>query len=317
MSVKSVISLVVFTFQMLLALASEIAFAKTENLPNIVWLVSEDNTVDFLRLYNPSGIELPNIERLAAQGVVFNHAYSNAPVCSVARSTLISGRYAPGTLTQFHRKIEASPMPDELKMFPWYLRQAGYYTSNNDKEDYNYIKHPGVWDESSKHASYRNRSEGQPFFHVQNFGITHEGQLHFGKAEIENTPTSVDPDTITSLPYLPDTRTVRYSHARYLDFHSQLDKQIGAFVEQLQADGVLEDTIIFYFGDNGGVLPGSKGYLYERGVHVPLVVSIPEKWQHLFPVSSGSRINGFVSFVDFAPTMLNLACIEIPTWPDP
>ncbi|MFW5644423.1 MAG: sulfatase-like hydrolase/transferase, partial [Bacteroidota bacterium] len=139
--------------------------------PNIVWITSEDNSKHFIRLFDEQGAPTPNIEQMANRGIIFSHAFSNAPVCSVARSTLISGCYAPRIGAQFHRKYIEVPMPENLKMFPAYLREAGYYTTNNAKEDYNIIKSDDVWDESSNEASWRNRKEGQPFFHVQNIGV--------------------------------------------------------------------------------------------------------------------------------------------------
>ena len=280
--------------------------------PNILWLVSEDNSKHYLRLYEKGGAVMPNIERLAAEGLVFEHAFSNAPVCSVARSTIISGCYAPRLGVQYHRRMELAPLPEGLLMFPAYLRQAGYYTTNNSKEDYNFKKPFGVWDESSRKATYRNRRGGQPFFHVQNFGRSHEGQLHFSAEQMANDPTTVDPDSVPVFPYHPDTPVFRYTNAKYRDLNAEVDQQIGAFLEQLESDGVLENTIVFYYGDHGGVLPRGKGYLYESGIHVPLVVRFPRKWQHLAPAKPGSRIGGFVQFIDLAPTVLHLAGLDPP-----
>jgi arylsulfatase A-like enzyme len=125
-------------------------------------------------------------------------------------------------------------------------------------------------------------------------------------------PTVTDPDSVAVFPLHPDTPIFRYTNARYHDLHIQADDQIGTFIGQLEADGLMEETIIFYYGDHGGVLPGSKGYLYERGLHVPMVVYVPEKWRHLFPAGPGSRMDGFIQFVDLAPTVLNLAGIPVP-----
>lgn len=286
--------------------------ALAQNRPNILWVVSEDNSVHYMNLYRPGGASMPTIERLAEQGLVFNHAFSNAPVCSVARSTIISGCYAPRVGAQYHRRSEFAPLPEGLKMFPQYLREAGYYTTNNSKEDYNFTKGPEVWDESSNKASYRNRSAGQPFFHVQNFGRTHEGQLHFSEQEMKANKTDHDPAIVPLFPYFPDTPTFRYTHAKYLDHHQEVDAQIGAFLKQLEEDGLMDETIIFYYGDHGGVLPRGKGYIYESGLHVPMVVYIPDKWRHLFPAGRGSRIDGFVQFIDLAPTVLNLAELPVP-----
>ena len=280
--------------------------------PNIVWLVSEDNSKHFLKLYDKGGASMPNVEALAEKGIVFNNAFSNAPVCSVARSTIISGCYAPRVGAQYHRRMELAPMPDGLKMFPEYLREAGYYTTNNSKEDYNFIKSDNVWDESSRNASYKNRKPGQPFFHVQNFGTTHEGQLHFSEVQMDSLATKTSTENVTVFPYHPDTPTYRFTNAYYRDLHQKVDAQIGEFISQMEEDGLMENTIIFYYGDHGGVLPRSKGYIYESGLNVPMVVYAPEKWKHLSPVEIGSRTDVFVQFIDLAPTVLNLAGVEIP-----
>jgi len=279
--------------------------------PNIVWLVSEDNSAEWLRLYDKHGAAMPNIEKLADHGIVFNHAYSCGVVCSVARSTIISGCYAPRTGTQYHRKQKTVPMPDGLHMFPWYLREAGYYTTNCKKEDYNFnaSEKEGVWDESSGKASYRNRKPGQPFFHVQNFENTHESRLHFKNMSEE---TQTDPGSIHLFPYHPDTRTFRYTYARYHDRHMQIDREMGELIQQLEDDGLMDDTFIFYYGDHGGVLPRGKGYAYDNGLHVPMVVYVPKNFRDLSPSAPGSRVDGFVEFVDLSATVLNLAGIPVP-----
>ncbi len=281
-------------------------------LPNIVWLVSEDNSKHFLKLYDQRGAPMPNLENFARKSLVFNHAFSNSPVCSVARSTLISGCYAPRVGAQYHRKIEPVPLPQGLRMFPYYLNKQGYYTTNNAKEDYNFVKGDTVWDESSRKASYRNRPEGAPFFHVQNFGVTHEGQLHFSEEEMNRDLLKVDTSGIEPFPYHANTPITRYTYKRQLLHQQKLDSLLGSFLRKLEAEGLMENTIIFYYGDHGGVLPRSKGYLYESGLHIPLVVYFPEKFRHLSPAQAGERLNGFVSFVDFAPTVLHLAGIKVP-----
>lgn len=202
-------------------------------------------------------------------------------------------------------------MPDGLKMFPEYLREAGYYTTNNSKEDYNFIKSENVWDESSRTASYKDRKSRQPFFHVQNFGTTHEGQLHFTEAHMQEKATEIATENDAIFPYHPDTPIYRFTNAYYRSLHKKVD-QIGDFIKQLGEDGLMENTIIFYYGDHGGGLPRSKGYIYESGLSVPMVAYIPEKWKHLSPVKVGSRTDAFVQFIDLAPTVLNLAGVDIP-----
>ena len=292
---------------LLLLLATNLCAATK---PNFVWLISEDNSVHYMKLFDEHGAETPRIAELAKHGLIFDHAFSNSPVCSVARTTLITGCYGPRIGTQFHRRTVMAPMPTGLRMFPAYLRDAGYYTTNNRKKDYNAIEGQGVWDESSRTAIWRSRQKDQPFFHMQSFGTTHESSLHFKDMKL---PTKHDPETVFVAPYHPNTPTFRYTNARYRDNIQTVDQQIGAVVDQLDEDGLLEDTFIFYFGDHGGVLPRGKGYAYESGLHVPLVVRIPANWKHLAKDANlGSRQRGFVSFIDFGPTLLQLAGLDVP-----
>ena len=280
--------------------------------PNILWLVSEDNSLHYMNLYTEGGAEMPNISSLASSGVVFENAFSNAPVCSVARSTIITGVYAPRIGTQYHRRMSLVKLPNNVKPLPVYLKEAGYYTTNNSKEDYNFIKDGAIWDESSGKASYKNRKKEQPFFHVQNFHNTHEGQLHFDKEHLENALKNNNLDSIKPFPYHPDTPTFRYTQSLYHNHHKDVDNEIGKFLKKLENEGLLENTIIFYYADHGGVLPRSKGYIFESGLNVPLVVRIPEKFKKLSPFKAGTRTSSFVEFVDLVPTVLSLAGIEIP-----
>lgn len=280
--------------------------------PNFVWIVSEDNSKHYMKLFDPHGIATPNIEKMARDGIIFTRAFSNAPVCSVARSTLISACYGPRTGAQFHRKSMMVPMPEGVRMFPVYLRQEGYYATNNSKEDYNYIKGDGVWDESSTTAHWSGREPGQPFFHMESHPVSHESRLHFKKELMETYKPVTDPDSVHLFPNHPDTEIFRFTGAYYRDRILAVDTIVGRVMSQLEEDGLLESTFIFYFGDHGGVLPGSKGYTYETGLHIPLVVRIPEKFRHLVDFNRGAETAGFVSFADFGPTLLELAGVEIP-----
>ena len=299
-------------FVLVVFFVSFVSNALAADKPNFVWLISEDNSKHFLRHFDEHGAPTPHIEALAKHGLTFDHAFSNAPVCSTARTTLMTSCYGPRIGTQFHRRSVTVPMPEGQRMFPAYLRDAGYYTTNKHKTDYNAVVGADVWDDSSPKASWRNRSPGQPFFHKQSFATSHEGKLHFPQADVASRPTKTDPGTVFVAPYHPDTPTFRYTYARYHDLIQAVDREIGEVVSQLASDGLLADTFVFYFGDHGGVLPRGKGYAYESGLHVPLVVRVPENWQHLVDARVGDRIQGFVSFVDFGPTLLNLAGISIP-----
>ncbi|MEE2639379.1 MAG: sulfatase-like hydrolase/transferase [Planctomycetota bacterium] len=303
-------------FPVFLLALSQAAFAdnpRSLKRPNIVWIVSEDNSIHYLRHFFAGGAATPRIEEMASRGLTFDNAFSNAPVCSVARTTLATMCYGPRIGTQFHRRYKLAAMPEGLRMFPAYLREAGYYTTNNAKKDYNAIEGPGVWDVSSRQASWRNRPDpSQPFFHMESHGQSHEGSLHFNRQTLENVKTGTDPGSVGLADYFPDTPTFRYTHARYHDNMRVIDGIVGATLDKLKKDGLLEDTFVFYFGDHGGVLPRGKGYAYESGLHVPLVVRIPENFRDLSFAGPGQRIAGSVEFVDFGATALQLAGVKLP-----
>ncbi len=284
----------------------------TEN-PNIIFLISEDNSKHFMELFDPNGVQTPHIRKMAEEGVIYSHAFSNSPVCSVARSTLITGTLATRTGMHLHRKIVLAPMPEGLEMFPAYLRKAGYFATNKVKKDYNAVEGVGAWDASSNQASWRDRKDiHQPFFHQETFMESHESRLHFDSQMMKTHQPADHPENVGLFPYYPDTPIFRYTVAYHRDKIREIDDWVGSTLQKLEEDGLLENTFIFYFGDHGGVLPGSKGYLYETGLHVPLVVRIPENYKHLVDTQKGDVNPGFVSFVDFAPTVLNLAGIPVP-----
>ncbi len=278
--------------------------------------MAEDVSSYFMSLYNNGqyGAMAPHVIELAREGVVFNNAYSNAPVSSAARSTLITGCYAPRLGVQLHREIETVPMPEGLHMFPYYLRQAGYHTSNAAKTDYNCLLDREAWDiVSGKIGAWRERSDkSMPFFHVRTNAMTHESSLHFPEERIYKKQPETPPSTVKLLPMHPDTELFRYTYATFYNCIRKSDSELGRLIDMLREDGELDNTFIFYFGDNGGSLPGSKGYTTETGTHIPLIVYIPKKWRNKIPLPIGSRVNGIVSFMDFGPTLLHLAGIDLP-----
>ena len=213
---------------------------KNESKPNIVWLITEDNSKHYLKLYNENGAKMPTIEKMAKNGLIFDNAFSNTPVCSTARTTLATGLYGTGIGTMNHRSYHKVSLPKGVQPFSQMLKQSGYYTTNNVKTDYNFSPIPEIWSDSSKKAHWRNRQDGQPFFHMQTFAITHEGKLHFKKGAIQNSPTKHDPSKVNLAPIYPDTPTFRYTHARTLDNHRSADNQMAQLVKQLEEDGELE-----------------------------------------------------------------------------
>lgn len=274
--------------------------------PNILWITSEDNG-PYLGAYGDEYAKTPNLDKLASGGVVYENAFATTPVCAPSRFTLITGMYANSMGTEHMRSNY--PVPDFVKFFPKYLKEAGYYTTNNAKKDYNTIDQPEVWDKSSDEAHYGDRAEGQPFFHVRNLTTTHESRLH------DPIDTLIhDPADAPVPPYHPDTETVRRDWAHYYDQMTRMDEQVGQILDELEQSGEAENTIVFYFSDHGGALPGSKRFMFESGIRVPLIVYVPEKFSYLTKEVSGSRTDRLVSFVDFAPTVLSLVGIKPPKY---
>jgi len=286
--------------------------AETSSRPNILWIVSEDNN-PFLGCYGYPLARTPTLDGLAKEGVLYENCFSQAPVCAPSRFTLITGMYAASCGPAHHMRARGK-IPKDLRGFPAYLRDAGYYCTNNAKTDYNApINIKDAWDECSNKAHWRDRPAGKPFFAVFNHEVTHESQLFpQNQARYKPLPEPTDPAKIVLPAYHPDTPELRRDWANYFDQMARLDAQVAKLLKQLQDDGLAEDTIVFYYGDNGGVLPRSKRFCYDSGLHVPLLIRFPRKFQRLAPAAAGSRVDAPVSFVDFAPTVLSLAGVAIP-----
>lgn len=282
--------------------------ARAAERPNIVWLVSEDHGPQ-MGCYGDSFATTPNVDGLAAKGLRFATCWSNAPVCAPARTTLIMGMYANSVGGEHMRSMV--PCPEGLQMYPQLLRQAGYYCTNNAKEDYNVAKPGKVWDESSKKAHWKNRPEGKPFFAVFNSEKSHESKIRTRPHQQVHDPAKARVPA-----YHPDTPEVRQDWAQYYDVVSEADADAGVRLKELDEAGVLEETIVFYFGDHGSGMPRSKRWPQNSGLHVPLVVHIPDKFKNLRPTDyvAGGVSERLVSFVDFAPTLLSLAGVKPPDW---
>ncbi|MBY5958870.1 sulfatase-like hydrolase/transferase [Membranicola marinus] len=285
------------------------AQAQTEGTqPNILWIVSEDNS-PFIGAYGDKFATTPHIDQLAREGVLYENAFASAPVCAPSRSTLITGVYPVSMGTQHMRSTY--PIPDMIEFYPRYLREAGYYTTNNSKKDYNTDDQSKTWDESSNKATYLNRKEGQPFFAIFNIGISHESSIH-DSIPIEDLRH--DPEAVPIPPYHPRTSAMKHDWAQYYDKMEDMDARVGAILADLEASGEADNTIVFYYSDHGGILGRSKRFLFESGLRIPLVIRFPEKYKNLAPGASGSRTDRLVSFIDFPPTILSLAGLSVPDY---
>jgi len=281
--------------------------ATAADRPSILWIVSEDNG-PFLGCYGDEFADTPNLDRMARSGILYENAVANAPVCAPARSTIITGVYAAAMGTHHMRSSNRIPT-GTIKLFPAYLREAGYFTSNRSKTDYNLSPvEKDAWNQIGG-GHWRNRDSGQPFFSVFNIGTSHESSLHGSKVEPEYLK-----EDFQLPPYHPDTPEIRSNWVQYYRIITKMDAQVGEILADLERDGLAEDTIVFYYADHGGILTRSKRFLFDTGVHVPMIVRFPKRWQHLAPAKPGSRLDRNVAFVDLAPTVLSLAGIDAPEY---
>ncbi|MDA0735753.1 MAG: sulfatase [Bacteroidetes bacterium] len=310
---------------------------------NVLWLVAEDLSSMYLSMYGDSSAFTPNLNRLADEGVVYTNAYSVSGVCSPSRFTLATGVYPNSAGAHNMRTLVQQPsarekglidyqvvLPKDVKMVSEILRLNGFYTSNNDKEDYQFFKSELAWDESSKFAHWRNRLDKDiPFFSVFNFFVTHESNMwnfdfHLSDESIfppdrngsnsnskrndrDEYPLLFHSDTnIVIPPYLPQNEVGVKTMQRLYTNIMRLDKGVGKILDQLEEDGLLDNTIIFFYSDHGGPLPRQKRLLYDSGLKVPLIIRYPNKMR------AGTIDDRLISFVDFPATLLSLANIEPP-----
>ncbi|HXH98760.1 MAG TPA: sulfatase [Sphingobacteriaceae bacterium] len=282
-----------------------------QDRPNILWLVTEDMS-PYLSCYGNKLIKTPNLDKLAEGGIRFTKAHSNSVQCSPSRSTLITGIYAVSLGTDMHR---AQRPVNDAYYFPIYLINAGYYTTNNNKQDYNNEKTPAtVWNVSNGKANYFDRPDKkQPFFAVYNQGITHMTRV-ISPLDERKGSREVRMEDVQVPPYIPDLPEVRNDISWNMGAVVMMDNWVGKMIEELKAKGEYENTIIFFFSDHGGTVPRGKAYVYESGTHIPFIVSFPPKWKHLAATSVPSVSDRLVSFRDFGPTVLSLAGAKIPAF---
>ena len=247
--------------------------------PNILWISFED-TNPFYSCYGDPIARTPNLDRLASEGCIWTNAFSTAGVCAPARSAIITGVYpiSAGThhmrTTHTNRFVPNLPtpysavLPHYVRCFTEYLRATGYYCTNNFKTDYQFDPPITAWDECSPKAHWRNRPDpDQPFFAVFNPTRTHESGMWPEKCP----EITFDPDDIRVPPYFPDTPKVREAMARMYTNIEYCDRILGELLAQLEEDGLAENTVVFHWSDHGP-LPRGKRWLYDSGIHVPLIV---------------------------------------------
>jgi len=282
--------------------------ASDKERPNILWITSEDHGPE-MGCYGDRFASTPHVDALAQKGMIFKLAWSCAPVCAPARTTIITGMYPPSIGAQHMRSMV--DLPEGLKFYPTFLREQGYYCTNNSKQDYNVRTDDKGWHESSNKAHYQNRKSGQPFFAIFNSTVSHESKI---RAKFD-TPVH-DPAKVRVPAYHPDNAESRRDWARYYDIVSAADAVAGGHLAALDQAGLADDTIVFYYGDHGSGMSRGKRWTYNSGLSVPMVVYFPPKWRHLAPkeYTSGGKSERLVNFVDLAPTLLGLVGVKPPAW---
>lgn len=302
-----------------------------QDRPNILWIVCEDISPN-LSMYGDATANTPNLDALAAEGLIFENAFAPVGVCAPTRSSIITGMYPTSIGTMQMRtgkdvmawgrreyqdrllitdlvgdtiREYAAVTPPEVRCFTEYLRAAGYYCTNNQKTDYQFAAPLSSWDENGNKAHWRNRPENMPFFSVFNIGLTHESRiwLHADK------PLTVNMEQVPVPPYLLDTETTRRDVARHYSNIELMDAEVGRIIRQLKEDGLYERTIIFFYSDHGGPLPRQKREVYDSGLRVPLLVRGNN-------IRQGSKTERMVSLTDLGPTVLSLAGLVPPDYMD-
>jgi N-sulfoglucosamine sulfohydrolase len=307
------------------------AHSQTET-PNILWISVEDIS-PMLEVYGDKSIKTPNIDRLSKEGITYTNAFATVGVCAPSRSSIITGMYPVSigshnmrtgphyayrepeneTYKDYYGQKDikgrnvpeyATVPPAYVKVFTEYLRAAGYYTSNNAKTDYQFNSPITAWDEIGREATYKNRAEGQPFFAVFNHEITHESRIFMKKED----PMLADKSKINIPKYFPELPIVRQDVGRAYSNIMELDKQVGDMLRSLEEEGLLDKTIIFFWSDHGGPLLRQKRAVGNSGLHVPLIVRMPNRQM------GGTKIDDIVSLMDLGPTVMSLAGIAPPEY---
>lgn len=296
-----------------------LAFSHAAERPNILWITAEDMSPT-LGCYGDDYATTPHLDRFAEQSTRYSHAFATAAVCSPSRACLIHGVAA--TTQGTHPMRSLLPLPTDMKGLPALLRDAGYYTCNNVKTDYNTASEPEIveasWDESSATADWRDRADGKPFFSVINLMTSHQSRTMVWpyeqfQSEIQSQLMAGEihsPAAAPVPPYYPDTPLVRKTIARYYDCVTVMDKQVGQILADLQRDGLADDTIVFFYSDHGSGMPRHKRVLYDSGMRVPLMIRFPDRYKTSAPTEAGGWTDRLVCFADFLPSVLSLAGIQ-------
>ncbi|WP_111707609.1 sulfatase-like hydrolase/transferase [Lutibacter citreus] len=311
-----VVFVTVFTMQKTL-----VAQNKAEKKPNILWITTEDISPHF-GCYDDEYAYTPTIDKMAKEGVLYSNAYASASVCTPARSSIITGKYASSLGTQ-HLRAHTT-LSKDVKCFSEDLRESGYYCLNFNKKDYNFSA-PEAWDydgfapyDSLVVNNLANLPKDKPFFCVFNMFLTHQSQTRYDKFQLHTINSLLPPearhtpDNVPVPSYYPNTPKVRENLAALHTQITIMDMWMNEILKQLEESGLAENTIVFFYSDHGDGLPRHKRWLYDSGTKVPFIIKFPKKYQYLSGVKPGEEKSDLINFVDLAPTMLSITGCEIP-----
>jgi len=274
--------------------------------PNIVWIMAEDISTE-LACYGHPAARTPNLDRLARQGIRYTHAFCTAPSCTPSRNAMMTGVYQTRTDTQDQRR-RGVVLPSGMKPITHLLRDVGYYTAigcrYGNKTDLNFTAEP-LFDG----PDWSNRRKGQPFFAQLTLGITHRQNAGWEPVRAQSKHP-VDPESVVLPPYFPDHPACRKDWAMYLDAMEKMDSQVGEILGRLEAEGIADNTVVIFIGDNGRCHLRGKCWLYDPGIHVPLIIRWPDR------LPSGMVNDDMISMIDISATVLDLAGVELPAYLD-
>jgi arylsulfatase A-like enzyme len=301
-----------------------ISFNVLAQQPNILWITLEDTSPQFIGSYGNTNASTPVMNKFTKEGVQFTNAFSTGTVCSPSRSALITGVKTYEIGTGNHRSNYT--IPSYIKGFPYYLKQAGYYVTNNSKTDYNVANEKAfideAWDESSGKAGWWNRDDEQPFFAVFNYNESHQSRTMtnsyewYEKEVLDKLPEEdrIGDNEFEMPPFYRDSPEMRKQMARVYNSLKLTDNRIGELIARLEADGLLDETIIFIFADHGEGIPRGKTNGINFGYRVPFTIWFPSKYAHLSPWGTGASTDELISFEDLAPTLISLVGEKVPEY---
>lgn len=281
------------------------AQSKDPARPNIFCIVTEDISC-YLGCYGDPNAKTPNLDAFSRQGIRYTNMHTPNGVSNPSRFALITGMYPSeygGNFMSSGLYNYSVCLPDNMKAYTEFMRQAGYYCTNNAKTAYEIGVTPAQWDENSTAATWKHCPEGQPFLSIYNIGCTHESQIWCRTEPYEIQPEDID---MSVFPYFPDDPIVRKDLARMYTNIAIMDRMVKEFIDEIEAAGIADNTIIIWYSDNGGPIPRGKRSIYNTGTQIPFMVRFPDGYR------AGQVEDRLCSFIDVPATILSLAGVPIP-----